>query len=230
MSLAYALVQCSSVRNSRVAILEMWKHDDKSKWVGCVCFHSDSPGHKTHQTCAFAQKDPGAVSLQSESYAYPQQLQRGFLAGQSQKPGLAGNPVVVSFSHALWEWWEVWKGGHPSTALSILGCFSLSLWLSSSSSWGALLIGNGCRPYSSSQEVKAPQQPFGIKKGLRHRARLVSRFLGVPVVAQQKRIWLISMRMQVQSLALLGGSGIRHCHELWCRSQTWLRSHVAVVV
>ena len=26
--------------------------------------------------------------------------------------------------------------------------------------------------------------------------------------------------MQVQSLASLGGLGIRHCHELWCRLQT----------
>ena len=38
------------------------------------------------------------------------------------------------------------------------------------------------------------------------------------------------MRMQVQSLALLGGLRIRHCSELWCRSQTQLISHVAVAV
>ena len=44
-------------------------------------------------------------------------------------------------------------------------------------------------------------------------------FEGVPVVAQQKRIWLVSMRMWVQSLATLSGSGIRGCRELWCRSQ-----------
>ena len=37
--------------------------------------------------------------------------------------------------------------------------------------------------------------------------------------------------MRVQSLVLLSGLKIRHCHELWCRSQTWLRSYyVAVVV
>ena len=35
---------------------------------------------------------------------------------------------------------------------------------------------------------------------------------------------LISMRIQVQSLALLSGLRIRHCHELWCRLQTWLGS------
>ena len=45
--------------------------------------------------------------------------------------------------------------------------------------------------------------------------------MGVPVVAQQKRIRLVSTRMQVQFLALLSGLGIwRHCKlccKLWCR-------------
>ena len=30
-------------------------------------------------------------------------------------------------------------------------------------------------------------------------------FRGVPVVAQQKQIWLVTMNLQVQSLALLSG-------------------------
>ena len=42
----------------------------------------------------------------------------------------------------------------------------------------------------------------------------------VPVVAQQKQTQQISMRMRVQSLALLHGLKIQCCHELWCRSQT----------
>ena len=46
-----------------------------------------------------------------------------------------------------------------------------------------------------------------------------------PIVAQQKQIWLVPMRMRVRSLASLSGSGIQHCCELWCRSQTQLRSH-----
>ena len=50
--------------------------------------------------------------------------------------------------------------------------------------------------------------------------------LGVPIVAEWKRIWLVSMRMRVQSLASLSGSRIQHGHELWCRSQMWLRSHI----
>ena len=51
---------------------------------------------------------------------------------------------------------------------------------------------------------------------------------GIPVVAQQ--IWLGTMRLQVQSMALLGGLRIQRCHELWCRWQVWLRFHVAVAV
>ena len=40
-----------------------------------------------------------------------------------------------------------------------------------------------------------------------------------------------NMRFQVWSLAFsISGLRIRCCHELWCRLQTWLRSHVAVAV
>ena len=45
---------------------------------------------------------------------------------------------------------------------------------------------------------------------------------------QQKWIQPVSIRTQVQSLALLIGLRIWHCYELWCRSQTRLRSHIAV--
>ena len=37
------------------------------------------------------------------------------------------------------------------------------------------------------------------------------------------------MRIRVQSLASLSGVGIWHYHELWYRSQMWLRVAVAVV-
>ena len=47
---------------------------------------------------------------------------------------------------------------------------------------------------------------------------------GVLVEAQQKRIRLVSVRMWVRSPALLSRLGIRHCRELWCRSQMWLGS------
>ena len=38
------------------------------------------------------------------------------------------------------------------------------------------------------------------------------------------------MRLRVRSLALLNGLSIWRCRELWCRSQTWLRSGIAVAV
>ena len=52
----------------------------------------------------------------------------------------------------------------------------------------------------------------------------------VPVVAQQKRIQLVSMRMQVRNLASLSGLRIWHFRELWCRLQMQLGSCVAVAV
>ena len=52
--------------------------------------------------------------------------------------------------------------------------------------------------------------------------------LGVPVVTQWQQTQLVSMRIGVQSLALLSGLNIRHCHELWCRWQRQLGSCVAV--
>ena len=54
--------------------------------------------------------------------------------------------------------------------------------------------------------------------------------IGVPVLAQQKRIRLGTMRFWIQSLALLSGLRIRHCQELWCGSQTRLGSVIAVAL
>jgi len=53
---------------------------------------------------------------------------------------------------------------------------------------------------------------------------------GVPVVAQQKQTQLVSMRMQVRSLASLSGLRIQCCHELWYRLQTRLGSCVVVAL
>ena len=44
------------------------------------------------------------------------------------------------------------------------------------------------------------------------------------------RTRLVSMRMRVQSLALLSGLKIQHCHKLWYRLQIRLGSSVAVAV
>ena len=53
---------------------------------------------------------------------------------------------------------------------------------------------------------------------------------GVLIVAQWKQIQLATMRMQIQSLALLSGLRIRHCCELWCRLQTRFGSRVVVAL
>ena len=53
---------------------------------------------------------------------------------------------------------------------------------------------------------------------------------GVPIVAQQKRTWLASMRTQVRPLASLTGLRVWHCRELWYRSQTRLQPSIAVAV
>ena len=59
---------------------------------------------------------------------------------------------------------------------------------------------------------------------------IIKESVGVPVVAQQKQIWLASMRMQVWALALLSGLRIRCCCELWYRLQMQLGAGIAVVV
>ena len=53
---------------------------------------------------------------------------------------------------------------------------------------------------------------------------------GVPIVAQQKQIWLASMMTWVRSLGSLSELRIWCCHELWCRSKRRLRSCIAVAV
>ena len=53
---------------------------------------------------------------------------------------------------------------------------------------------------------------------------------GVLVLVQQKRIWLVSMRTKVRSLAFLSGLRIWRCRELWCRSQKQSRSFIAAAV
>lgn len=54
--------------------------------------------------------------------------------------------------------------------------------------------------------------------------------LGVPIVAQWKRIRLVTMKLQVRSLASLIGLRIHCCQELWCSSQTQLGPCIAVAV
>ena len=74
---------------------------------------------------------------------------------------------------------------------------------------------------STLQDVEVQMQHDSINMKLKNMHKQ-----GLPVVAQRKRIRLVSMRLWAWSLA----SGIQHGHELWRRSQTRLRSCVAVAV
>ena len=49
-------------------------------------------------------------------------------------------------------------------------------------------------------------------------------------MAQQKQTRLVSVRMQVRSLALLSGLKIQHYCKLQCRAWTWLGSGVTIAV
>ena len=49
-------------------------------------------------------------------------------------------------------------------------------------------------------------------------------------MAERVKNQSVSMRMQVQSLASFSGLRIQQCHKLWCASQMWLRSGMAVAV
>jgi len=84
-------------------------------------------------------------------------------------------------------------------------------------------------PYAAgaAQEIAKRQK----KKKKKKREKTVHRMgenicrYRILIVAQQKQTRLVSMRMQVQYLALLSGLRIWHCCELWC-----LRSGVPVAV
>ena len=54
--------------------------------------------------------------------------------------------------------------------------------------------------------------------------------MGIPLMVQRRQIQLGTTGLWVPSLASLSGLGAWCCCELWCGSQTWLRSGVAVAV
>ena len=58
--------------------------------------------------------------------------------------------------------------------------------------------------------------------------QLKNNISGVTLMVKQKQIQLGTIRLWVWSLAWLSRLRIKCCHELWCRSEKWLRSVVAV--
>ena len=78
------------------------------------------------------------------------------------------------------------------------------------------------------QKISSSQR---LNKHRKHRSgKILKLTIGVPIVAQWKPLRLGTMRLWVQCLASVSGSRIQRCHKLWCRSQTRLRSRVAVAL
>ena len=75
-----------------------------------------------------------------------------------------------------------------------------------------------------------PPQSFNFLPEFSSLDNLKKYISGVPIVAQQKQIWLGTMRLLVRSLALLSRLRNERCYELWSRSKTRLWSRVAVAV
>ena len=75
-----------------------------------------------------------------------------------------------------------------------------------------------------------PPQSFNFLPEFSSLDNLKKYISGVPIVVQQKQIWLGTMRLKVRSLVLLSGLRIWHCLERWYRSQARLRSGIAVAV
>ena len=111
---------------------------------------------------------------------------------------------------------------------------SLAMWMSllpvTGTAWGGagMKEQGGLTGMGSGDQVETARAHDSFEKFCRKGEQ--KRGAGVPIMARQKQIQLGTMSFQVRFLASLSGLRIRRCHELWCRSQTWLRSSIAVAV
>ena len=96
------------------------------------------------------------------------------------------------------------------------------------------LHAHSCLDHQSLNFNPDPRSPQGCSKQAAATKQKVEErktgFVEFPWQLSRLRTRLVSMRTLVGSLALLSGLRIQCCPELWCRSQTWLGSRVAVAV
>ena len=92
------------------------------------------------------------------------------------------------------------------------------------------LLDTGCHEEGVSLSLHIPFLSEHQKVHRNYQLKVEKERQGVPIVSQRKIIQLGTTRLQVQSLASFSGLRIWHCHELWCRSQMWLGSCIAVAV
>ena len=95
----------------------------------------------------------------------------------------------------------------------------------------------GCSAHSRQEKEKMQGPWFGssgasglVQRGIRHSHDQDTNEGEFLLWLSRLQTRLVSTRIWVQSLALLSGLRIQHFHELWYRSQTRLRSCVAVAV
>ena len=84
------------------------------------------------------------------------------------------------------------------------------------------------RNHKVNKQTKNRYDPFKGKKHISENVLEKKSDGGVPIMVQGKHIWLVSMGMQIWSLALLKWVKDLALRELWCRSQTWLGSCTVV--
>ena len=147
------------------------------------------------------------------------------LRGLKDRRNCRGGPIVAQqVKNRTLSLWGFRFDSGPATGLRIQQCLELQcasqMWLRS-----GIAVAVAVAVVSSYSSDPTPSSGTSYAAGA-----AVKRKERVPTAAQWKWIWLVTMRLQVRSLDLLSGLRIQSCHEPRCRSQTWLRSCVAVAV
>ena len=100
--------------------------------------------------------------------------------------------------------------------------------------WFSLEFGGSCKGFGGWGKAREQGLPRASKNRLQecHGACLLKNVCMVWIPSWFSGYWtqLGSTKIQIRFLASLSGLRICHCHQLWCSSQTRLRSHVTVAV
>ena len=101
---------------------------------------------------------------------------------------------------------------------SKMTCFHLLLHFAKLQLWCRSLLGLrscgcGC---GIGQQLQLQFDPYAMSAALKRPEKKEKNYWEFSLWLSRLRTWLVSMRMHVQSLTLLTGLRIWHCHKLWC--------------